>query len=173
VKGDAVGTARKVGRWLWRNKERMLLGVVMVFLCWRAYVVLNPKEEKWPTFRSPQAELPPGAPVPELPDPAAPQVPAVEFSSLLERNPFTANLSRASQSGTEEEERVEARLSVQRIVERPDGTSTAQIRTRTTRSWVTQGDEIDGFTVRAIDPDAGSVTVVSEESGQQTVLTVE
>lgn len=37
---------RKIGQWLWVNKERVVLAILVVILAYRVYLIANPREEE-------------------------------------------------------------------------------------------------------------------------------
>jgi hypothetical protein len=66
---DITSKLRKFGLWVWGQKEKMFLGVLLVVLCFRVYVVLiNPpdasaldEKPKAPPVKPTPGALPPAA----------------------------------------------------------------------------------------------------------------
>ena len=91
---------RKFGAWLWLNKERMLLGVLVGFLCYRVYVVMEPQKFDAKDFRPPgnSGNVGLGDALPPI-APSAP--PGAPLTSLGTRNPFLYRQGAATDSDGE------------------------------------------------------------------------
>lgn len=157
---------RKIGLWLWQNKERLVLGLLVVVLSYRVYKVVSeqPEPPKLPDrpagsdFQAPELPKAPPQPVPE------------NYSSLHSRNPFwyysNPPTGGDSQAGATEEEEIHL-LGIQAL---PRGRGyTAQIRTKAAK-WYREGEEFESFKVLKIDPKSQEVEVYSGKSGNTITL---
>lgn len=159
---------RKIAISLWENKERAVLGVMVIFLAYRGYVLINPPEppEPPPPVRpSPTGEVE----VPE-PDFSPPDVerPQYDRDALVRRNPFWTNPYRrdpaAEREQRERPERPEVEITLDRITEMPDGSYRARLSRGRSRSTVEEGDTFQGYEVLRIDGEDGSVELYHEET---------
>ena len=170
---------RKIGAWIWRNKERILFGVLVVVLCFCVWKVVNPDPppELSVDTRPPNSELPqdweegPPAPPASTPDP----LPRAATDALLSDNPFTvhggpsapgAKPAAASKSAEEPE----AEVTLVRISQGPGDSYRAELRINNRPRRVSQGDVVDGYRIERVDGRNNTVIVVSEESGKRTTL---
>jgi hypothetical protein len=173
-----VEKLRKIGQWLWRNKERIILAAVILLGVYRVYVILvSPGAE--------EIEPPPPAPrsvpsdwgeVPNPPETAPALPPVVDFDDVVRRNPFTYS-SAQGETAPQEEQAAEAdwnRLSLVRVQELPDGEARARMRyAGEGASYVSEGDSIGPFEVVDVDAEDGAVRVRHTERNQSRTLSLE
>ena len=150
---------RKIGQWFWRNKERMVLAVLVVILCFRIYRMLNPIPDETAEAVPPSRagnQLPLDAERPPLPLPLEAVYEVDDWSSLSRRNPFF--WSNVTGSGEVSVDGVPQDLKVVRIRETRDGVFSAQIRTQSSTKWYNEGDEFEIYTLQRIDAEAKCCT---------------
>jgi hypothetical protein len=149
----------KLRAWLWLNKEKLLLGVLVLVLCFRVYKVVYPPEVKLPDPPVPPSptwsgDVPPGAPpvMPALPE-------RIPSTGLVKNNPFTVY---GVDYGKKEEQRPE--LYFLGLKEWADGTWRAQITTnpRFRPKLYKEGEEFESFRLERIDVEAEEITVYSQ-----------
>ncbi|MCC6142987.1 MAG: hypothetical protein IT368_04170 [Candidatus Hydrogenedentes bacterium] len=170
-----VTQLRKIGTWIWLNKERMFLAALVAVLCYRVYLVVYPPAPEAEVFASvpkdpedldPQTleEITPGNP-PVAPPPLIRET----WRTLQVRNPFTY-YSAEGGSGTGQEQEVEmALLDIQVL---PNGKERAKIRTASTTKWYTEGEKFEQFELLEIDPDAQTAVVYSEQLAKRLDLKI-
>jgi len=168
-----VEKIRKIIEWLWRNKERMVLGVVVLVLISRVYGVLNPKTPPAiPNYDPPKSQPPTSEERAELgfpvrPVPPAPLVPAV-WKPLWDRNPFWYNASVGGSAANQNTEAIDPGIRLLRINTLPDGTARAQIETASSmKKWYTEGEPFLKYELISIDPAAQECVLYSEELGRR------
>ena len=167
---------QKIGSWIWYNKERMVLAVMVLVLAYRVYQVLNPPPPRqWAMLAAPRMQLPDDAEsrerlgLPSVPPPRPPMTLPGDYVSFYERNPFWYYSGTAGQD-TGQDVRVEdLNIQLLDIQTGPDGNPRARLRTRTT-AWYSEGDTFEEFEVTRIDPDTNSVVVYSERYGRPFTL---
>ena len=164
-----------ISKWIWANKERMILIVMLCLLGYKVYeVVKDPGEIE---FKSPPTvstvlneekkellELPP---MPIAPPIRAPE----DWTSLYRNNMFWyySGASKQSDATTEEQ----ADITLVRIRTMPNGAVLAQLQTSSDTRWYREGDVFQQYEVLSIDPDAQTCEVRSERLGRVLTLTVE
>ena len=163
-----VDKARKIAIWLWENKERAVLGVMVVFLGYRLFLMINPPEPPpppSPVRPSPSGEV--AVPEPEL-TPPRPDRPSYDRDALVNRNPFWTNPYgrdvTAQRRREEPEEAPAVEISLDRITEMPDGSYRARLSRGRSRSTVQEGETFAGYQVLSIDGEDGSVELYHEET---------
>jgi hypothetical protein len=162
-----VNNLRKVGAWLWDNKERMVLAVLFVVLCYRVYwVVYPPPVESARQFPAPGTQPPEGVPQPPA-IPLPPVEPATD--ALVERNPFSVH--DGAPPAAEQEPQID--LELVRTMRTGPNSARAQLIVDRQRTWVTEGEEVGGYRVERIDPDGDEVVVRSQREGRRFTLRVE
>ena len=156
---------RKILRWVWLSKERMVLAVMVCFLCYRVYRVVNPVPDEVSDGLYP----PPGSTVPndvETPGtpPPVPPLPLIDpliERELVRRDPFVwvSPGERGSSVGGDD---IDISLKVLRIQEPSPGRFRAQIQTASTKKWFSEGDPFETYVLESIDPDAGCCVIYAE-----------
>jgi hypothetical protein len=169
-----VGKLRKIGKWFWLNKERMLLAVLVIVLGVRVYGVVNPPPLEKPAFHpAPRAELPEDwEDAPPLPR-QGPALERVDPATLRAANPFTVVGGGAQ---NDRREVTPASLGVRLdSVREMRGDYVAYISVGGGRARMTRaGDEFgDGqFRLESVDGSGQSATFWSQEAGRTFTVTV-
>lgn len=167
---------QKLGAWLWRNKERMVLIVMVAVLAYRVYGIFNPpQEEAWARLPQPRLELPSdpeerqelGLPnMPPMPDPST--MPGV-YTTLYDRNPFWYYSGQKESSGAEQisvEDLNIQLVDIQTVKDRPR----ARLRTARTVKWYSENEQFEEFEVTSIDAESETVVVYSQRYSKSFTL---
>lgn len=170
-----VDKLRKVLGWIWHNKERMVLVVMVVILCYRVYEVMNPPPEEGPAnYPSPitdRARIPPEAQPPVPPETVSIDVPG-NYSNLYRQNPFWYHSGERTGAGeqavTPEDLDIEL-LAIREV----NGRWRAQLRTQTTRDWYDEGEEFEEFVLEQINPEENSVVIYAARVAERLTLTTQ
>lgn len=158
---------RKLGTWLWRSKERMLLAVVVVILCYQVWTLLHWEPLVVDPIPEPRREPPADWPGP--PKPVITPVPPVRpsYEALVLNNPFTVY---GSTEPADEKKPERPDLGVQLVAIRPwkNNEVRAEIAVRGKRVRIKEGDSIDQVNLRLdkIDAENQSVVLSSDEYGR-------
>jgi hypothetical protein len=172
-----VNTIRKFFISLWYTKERILLVVMLLILCWRVFQVVSPPDEEAmdrPTPPPPpaQTEPPPdweGGP-PERPImPGVP--PQQDYSSLHQKNPFWFHGTQMGGTGRGGADGDEVDVTLESIQVPPSGEPLAKLVAGDAK-WYKEGEAFQSYQVLSIDPDAGTCEIYSEKLGQRITLRV-
>lgn len=169
---------RKVVEWIWLHKEQMVLGVMVIVLCWHVYKVVNPEPPEPPAVhprpRSLEvSELEPedrellGLPPPPPPPPEPPRY--SDWQSLKTKNPFTVTGAVGDAPPTEDR----PDISLLSIMKWRDGSLRAQIRTASTTDWYGEGDQFESYQLLGIDEEAQTVEIYSEKFRKRFTYAVE
>lgn len=165
---------RKIGNWIWLNKERMVLAVMVGFLIFRVYQVVYPDTpvEGNDLVPYPSKELGDDVDRPGVP-PSLPPAPRMDdWSRLWRLNPMNYRQPRLRGGGGPEQS-ADLEISLLRIAEQSPGRYRAQIRTPSRDGWYEVGRAFESYELLDIDADAGTVTVFSEELQRPVVLELE
>lgn len=169
-----VDKLRKFGEFLWLNKERFILVVMVAILCFQVYKVLYPDEK--PRGISP---VPPrsidenteGFTAPPIP----PDKPTITISgdyvSLFRRNPFWFFSGRNQRNTNSDSADYEIHLVDIQVT--AEGVRRAQLRTATTTQWYTEGAGFEQFRLESIDVDSQTAVVYVESLGREVTLQME
>jgi len=158
---DFLTILQKTGVWIWNQKEKMVLVVLVCVFGFRVYQVVS-----GPPPAPPEPKKTTGAPEedPELPGPRPDKSAKADFQSLIQRNPFSVyGVSAAGSEDRDGEPRID--LTLLRIVPWNDGTYRAEIvSSRDSRARrYEEGEPFEGYRVESIDPAGNTVTVYSSE----------
>ena len=145
-----------------RNKELVVLVLLLVLLLYRGYTLMNPTEAPPLTMgkmasarRTGEDPLPPSPPPPSEP---------IVIDGLVRANPFT---TRARPQEDVRNAGPEARppLQLVRIQQWRDGSYRAQIASKAgvRAKWYREGEQFESYRIERIDAEGESVTVYSEE----------
>jgi hypothetical protein len=163
-----VDKLRKIGLWVWFNKERMVLAVMLVALGFQVYKVWNPEEPEVVVHKPParpalteQAQVQIPAPPPPISPP--PPSPPGAFAD----NPFSRYTG-----GARERETEGVNVRVLRIREWHDGSYRAELRHGAERGWYGEGESFGTFEVLRIDPESQTVEIYSSELNRRVQLSV-
>lgn len=171
-----VDKLRKLGAWIWLNKERMILIAMVVFLVYRVWQVVNPPPlEEGPQILSPKNNLPEDPQeraelVKEqvLPPPPPPreltEIPGTY--AVLYRNNALWYFSGQSDSGdgpVTAERLGLSLLDIQRV-----GTKLrARLQTRSTNKWYNEGEQFEEFELLTINQEQGTVEIYANQYGKR------
>ena len=157
----------KFGKWVWFAKERAVLGVVLLVLCFSVYRVVFPPPPEAP------ADVPPApsTSVAEIEDvpPPPPDYPApypqMEFRDMVRANPWSWDDSRRGGPAQPEGPDVELdRIMMNRVRLIIDGQRSRLLK---------EGDTFEGYTVVSVDETAQSCVLESAETGETLQLSEE
>ena len=158
---------RKILRWVWLNKERMVLIVVVLYLGHRVYIVAFPPELVLPPVpRPPGQELPVAEGPGEAPLPPPPRI-SVDRTPLIGRNMFVYR------PGTElEVDRPVDQLKLIRLIESAPGVFRAQIKTPATTRWYSVGDDFEDYELLDINGETQCVEIWSTETSEALTICI-
>ncbi|HOZ47587.1 MAG TPA: hypothetical protein PLO37_17740 [Candidatus Hydrogenedentes bacterium] len=171
---------RKLVEWLWRNKERMILAIVVVVLILRVWEVLNPAAVPLaPTYAFPRTQWPedpvevahigfPGPP-PLSPPPPMPE----NWKPLWQRNPFWYNAESGGAGGEDDAIARDPGIYLTRIAKRPDGKLRARLRTPSSQKWYDEGEQFEKYELVSIDEEKRECVVFLKEFGRRVTLTMQ
>lgn len=144
----------------------MVLAVMVGFLCYRVYKVLQPEEVVVSApARKPLAELSPDAPRPSIP-PRPPSAPDAEnWASLFTRNPLVY-VPGGVGSDTDDEDEFSIDLQVLRVRDVGGGTIKAQIKTSSSRKWYAEGQAFESYELLSIDVEEECCEIFAESLGR-------
>lgn len=163
--------------WVWLNKERMVLFIMLVFLAYRVYeVVYPPPPPEEDALQLPQSKLPEDQAVrKDLGLPATPPVkPPLDlpgdYTALYRRNPFwyfSGKGGGGSGSGSVTAEDLNIQLlNIQEV----DGRYRAQLRTTSTTKWYYEGEPFEEYTLERVNPQERTVVIFAERYGRRITL---
>jgi len=158
---DFLTILQKTGAWIWNQKEKMVLVILLCVFGFRVYQVVN-----GPPPAPPDDTTKKVAPddTPDLPGPRQARAPKVNYQSLVQRNPFSVyGVSIGGDESRDGDQRID--LTLVRIVPWHDGSYRAEmVSSRDTRTRrYEEGEPFEGYRVETIDPVANTVTVYSSE----------
>jgi hypothetical protein len=161
-----VEKIRKIGQWVWLNKERMVFLVMVIILCWRVYIVVKPPvpvDDVNPPQPSAQRQMD----VPPLPPTPDPRVTPPPTAPLKRVDPFWYW---SSQVGEDTGEEGDLGIELESILPTPTGPM-ARLKTKGGRARAyREGEQFENYIVRRIDADAGEVEVYDESTGNDVIL---
>lgn len=168
---------RKFFEWIWGSKERMVLAVMVVLLCWQVYKVVHPTvESPDPPIPRIRTELPDDPEelkdmaLPEPPPPPPERTADTDYGSLYRNNPFHAIKGQQdTKSATEDK----PNISLKKIMTWADGSVKAQLKTKSATKWYAEGEEFESFRLMSIDMTAKTCEIYSEEHRKRFTLTME
>lgn len=169
-----MNAIRKIGAWLWNSKERMVLAVMVVVLCYRVYQVVNPPldDENQPVFTPPSND--PKGIVPPPPPPPVPFAPPTENWSLIWRRSSWQWQPRTDRRDQNAEAELSINLELLDIMELPNGRVRAQIKSVAgSGKWYDEGDPFESYTLISIDPDTNSCVIFAEVISRNIELFIE
>lgn len=162
----------KFGVWLWRNKEKVVLVVLVLFLCVRTYRVVMGAEPQQAKVHPPvKSDLPEdwnGAPPKP---PVRPAVPKPPKESLIRSNMFTVYGKPVEESKTQEVTPDSIGVTLVRIVPWKENEYRAELLTKGRRpKRYKEGEQFENFRLNRIDAANNSVEIWSEQYGKTFVL---
>ncbi len=160
---------RKIGKWIWCIKERLVLLIMMVLLGYRVYVVINPPQlDTLPPVRPPRKEVPQEQRPPMPPPPPVLDVPT-SYSALYNNNPFWFYSGQSKQGATDEITPERLGIALKKIKQVNDSWK-AQLSTESTTRWYDEGDKFEAFELQQINPEDGTVVVYVESYAKEFTL---
>ncbi len=149
----------------------MVLGVMVIVLCFRVYQVLYPPPDiAGDIFLPPGNSLPLDVKTPGTPPRIPPNIEPENYTLLWMRNPFTwvePGKRRLSTDGSIQDIDLEL-VNLQQV---SDGSWKVQIRSAAnTKKWYSEGARFESYQLLSIDPDAECVTVFAEEVQRRTEI---
>ncbi len=163
---------RKIGKWCWDKKERMILVLMLAFLGYRIYTVINIAESDTSmTFRSPSTN-PDNVQGYGEPPRMLKSTDTADIAPLVRRSPFIYESPGKSSGGNETLNDEDSRLQVIRILERSDGNHKAQISTGGKKTLLSEGDQFESYQLVSINIEDQSCIIYSENSAKEIVVKV-
>ena len=162
---------RKLGKWCWDKKERMVLVIMLIFLAYRVYTVINVAEADGMERMDPPIS---GQPDPYPPPPRPTRiVENADVTTLARRSIFDWVSPGSTGSGDDGPEGQD--IKVLMIIEKLDGSLKAQISTGGKRTIVAEGDSFESYMLVSIiiDGDSECCEIYSENSRQNIIVCVE
>jgi hypothetical protein len=162
---DLNSQLRKVGIWMWNQKEKMFLAALLIVLCFRVYVVLagvNPGDQGTPTAVPPvMSRMDPGS----VSDPPPRPIPqrAEDYRPLVRQNPFTIWAVGATGQSSQDAEGDTIDVTLNNIVKWSDGAYRAELTTKVTgkSKRYKEGEVFENYKLMSIDVANKSVTIYS------------
>jgi hypothetical protein len=150
---------RKLFAWFWRNKERMVLIVMVAILCQRVYQVMYPKPPE-----DHKRRVAPGDSISELP-PLPPPRPLTDvkgaYASLYRKHPLWLH-SKIGSKDKRDEGVEELSITLHNITTAPR--LSAQLSTKTARKkWYSENEPFEKFRLESINVEDKTVDIFSEE----------
>jgi hypothetical protein len=152
----------------------MVLAVMVGFLMYRVYQVVNPivgPEARLPS--PPRSNIGDDVDRPGLPPPPPPPPRTDDWSRLWRFNPFEFRQPRASRTTDGENPADVLEIRLLRITPSGGGKFRAQIATPGRTAFYEEGQSFESYELLEIDPDAGTVTIFSEGLQKTAVLELE
>lgn len=154
----------------------MVLAVMVLFLVYRVYQVVNPPPPPvTDPLRPPGPEPPPGFEVPEVPSARELFEPADDWSGLTRRNLFSYRPNQGAQQQNAQDEEFQVNLTLLSIRETfPDsGEYKVQIRSASARKWYDVGESFESYQLESVDPDTQCCDVFSDNMGRVVTICIE
>lgn len=153
---------RKIARWLWLSKERMVLAVMVGFLCYRVYQVMYPETtgegNEGQIWRLASKDLPEDMERPGTPPLPPPNPLRVDWSRLWKSPMFRWDPRGVKAPGG----LAEVELSVIKIMDTGVGGYRVQIETEKSKKWYAEGASFESYELISIDPDGGCCDIFAE-----------
>lgn len=162
----------KFGMWLWRNKERIVLVVLVLFLCARTYrVVMGAAPQPVKPHPPVRSELPEDWNEAPPRPPAPPAIPKPPKEALIRSNMFTVYGRPVEEGRTEEVTADSIGVKLIRIVPWKGNEYRAELLTKGRRpKRYSEGEQFENFRLVRIDPTNNSVEIWAEQYGRSFVL---
>ncbi len=171
---------RKIGNWIWLNKERLILAVMVVYLGMRVVRVVQDVPDTSGFYPPPARTLSDekerqlvkeGILPPATPPPAPAPYPFGQYGALEEENMFYMH---ATTDGEEAEETADWGVRLLRVSEPMPGRRRAQLQYGSNvTEWHDEGEGFGEFRLESIDTEAGTATIYSTEYNQSRTFNVQ
>ncbi|MBI4557397.1 MAG: hypothetical protein HY706_07435 [Candidatus Hydrogenedentes bacterium] len=161
----------KIGNWIWLNKERMVLGIMVVILGWQVYIVVNPPKDENDNFvASPPGNVsPPADQGPPSPSNPPPPPAAGEWSSLVRSNPWWVYAQPLTGEGGGKQDDQNPGVILLDIQQMSNGEHRARLQTVRPR-WYREGESFESFRLERINAEEQTVVVYSEKHGRRLTI---
>jgi len=162
---------RKALTWVWYNKERMVLAVMVAVLCYRVYQVLYPEQADEGTITfSVSNTVKPGDGPPE-PGARPPRDIYFDYRSIHIQNPFWYYAASGDAQGSDGPRDIG--IDLLGIRDAGQGRLLAQLRTPSITSWYDEGEQFEEYELISIDINENTVDVYSAQLNQTVTLSLE
>lgn len=160
---------RKLWQWVWRNKERMVLGILVIVLGYQVYQVVSfSADVQGPPPKSLTNEPPKN---PDWYAKAFVEPPSRnDYSSLYVRNPFWV-YSSTGESKEDAKQGGGNALKLLDIQPAPGGKNSALIKTQDAK-WYAEGEEFESYKLLKVDPARKTAVVWSSKLNRNVTLKV-
>lgn len=166
-----MNAIRKIGAWFWNTKERMVLAVMVIILCYRVYQVLNPVIDDFKrTPKNPGKVLPEEVEPDEPPNP--PRAVPTEDWSIIWKRPLWLWQPRVDRRDINSAIEQSVNLQLMDIKEVSDGVYRVKIRSNTI-GWYDEGEKFESYELVSIDVDTDSCVIYAEEISRNIELTMD
>ncbi len=141
----------------------MVLAIMVIFLCFRVYQVVQPPQEgPGGVFQPPRNELPTEVETPGTP-PRVPGIPSPgNWADLWRNHPFLyvspGDVTRGNGNSDQTLD-----LEVLNFQETSDGNWRVRIQSASRRGWYSEGDAFEAYELLSIDAETECIVVFSEE----------
>ena len=165
---------RKIGKWCWGKKERMVLGILLVFLVYRLYTVWKVTDKiEFDQFAQPSKTY--NGESYEEPPRVDTSVEEVDLAMIKRRPIFIWEPPGRRGKGNEALNEEDQKLRVIRIIEKDDGNHLAQISTGGKKTLLREGESFESYELVSIDigEETDSVVIYSENSNSNITIEVE
>jgi hypothetical protein len=166
-----VDKVQKIVEGLWNNKERMVLGIMILVLLGNIYNVLNPPKNMPLPPRPVPSSTPEGI-QPNPPPPSPQKRPAEDWSSVYKRNPFWYFSTPASAGGGGKQVQEKPDIAVT-MIRSIAGKPRARLKTASREGWYTEGQKFESFELQKIDTQNNTCQVYSERHGKVFTIALE
>lgn len=159
-----IDRIRKAAFWVWQNKERMVLLVMLGVLCYQVYSVFNPPAPPIERTLMPPKNSVEGVEASRLPPPVPLDPPLKlpgDYAGLYRQNPFWEKAG--AQTGSGGPDFYAELLDIQDLGNR----LRARIRTRTRTGWYDEGARFEELTLEQINKAEGYVVIYAESLGKR------
>ena len=161
---------RKIFLWVWNVKERVVLAIMVCFLCYRVYPFIYPTEEDISANRIPNSPRTTVSEddidIPSLPPPAPKLHDRENWNNIYRRSPFQflPASGNANQAGSDDANSNLQLISIQDV---GGGVFMARIKVGNDRPrTLRQGQQFGTYELLVIDPDTGCCEIYSEDVGE-------
>lgn len=145
----------------------MVLAVMVIFLCFRVYQIIQPDEpDSGATFSPPRGELSDSVDTPGRPPQIPVSDPPQSWRGLWTRPPFIY-VRPGDSGGSSEAGDDQVDLELLNLQPASDGSYRVRIRSASRRGWYSEGDAFEAYEILSIDPDTNCVEIYAEELGKR------
>lgn len=151
----------------------MVLAIMVIFLCFRVYQIIQPPPpDESRTFQPPRSALADDEDTPGTPPRTPESPPPEDWRGLWTRPPFLYVRPGETRGGPDTGGD-DIDLQLLNIQEVADGSYKVQIRSASRSGWYSEGDAFEAYELLSIDPDTECCIVFSEEYGRRVPICIE